>query len=1105
LLLNSAYMGDEPNRMKPASLEQVLFAEALQLPTPEARAAYLEGACGTDTPLRRRVEVLLRAAENAGDFLEQPPGGLTVADQGTIILQCKEKPGDRIGRYKLLQQIGEGGCGVVYMAEQEEPVRRRVALKVIKLGMDTKSVIARFEAERQALALMDHPSIAKVFDAGATQTGRPYFVMELVRGIKITDYCDENNLSTEERLKLFTEVCQAIQHAHQKGIIHRDIKPSNILVTVDEPGSPGSPKVIDFGIAKATTGQRLTEKTVFTAFEQFIGTPAYMSPEQAMMTSLDIDTRTDIYALGVLLYELLTGRTPFNAEELMAGGLDAMRQILLEQEPVSPSTRLSTMLAAELTTVAVHRRAEPARLGTLLRGDLDWIVMKALEKDRKRRYETANGLAADIQRHLNNEPIAARPPSTAYRFQKMVRRNRLAFAAASAITAALVMGLGISTWMFFREKEALQKAHIEAVKSQQVAQFLKNMLEGVQPSVALGRDTVMLREILDNTADRLGKNLKGQPEAEAELRTVLGLTYLKLEESGKAEGMHREALRLRKSLLGETNELVAASLNNLSRVLISRNQWPEAEAMARQSLAINRVLHGKEHPDVALSLYVLASALQRQGKLAEAETFHREALAMRKKFLGDDPDVASSLNNLAIVLRDLGRKAEAETTLREALALQKRLFGNDHPDVAVSLTHLSAVLRDRGNLPEAESMAREVLAIRRKLFGSEHKLVAFALTGLALLLEKQERFAESDPMYREALAIGLKLLVTEQMEPFVETWLTHLASTDQKHSAPQDAEKHFQDMIRLIRETLGDSHRLLGLVLHNFAEFLRDQKRWGEAAEQYQKALPLRRTRQDENLAWTLRNLGLTLRLDGKAKDAEPFFRESIEVEKQMGARSPDSGAWAMEQLAIAFSEQGKLGEAETMLREALALNRNRFGKEHRSVEQILRNLANVLQGQNKLAEAEDVWREDLAMERKLSGDGHPFVANLLDKLALLLMRAGKFSEAEPLARECLAIRENQLPNGWLTFDARSTLGSNLLAQKKFAEAEPLLLSAFEGLKQRAEKIPLADKTRLKENMGRLVLLYDATGQSEKAAEWKKQLTELAQTETGRIVAPAKP
>ncbi len=448
--------------------EEALFDAARNLASPAARRAFLDQACTDDPGLRAKVEALLAAEAEAEKFFKDAALSVVLTASGSQEAAVKIGPpgakaedgitevsGTRIGRYKLLQRIGEGGGGVVYMAEQEEPVRRRVALKIIKLGMDTRSVIARFEAERQALAMMDHPNIARVLDAGATDTGRPYFVMELVRGVKITDYCDKNQLDTRRRLDLFIQICQAIQHAHQKGIIHRDIKPSNILVTLHD-GVP-VPKVIDFGIAKATE-MRLTDKTFFTAYEQIIGTPAYMSPEQAEMSGLDIDTRSDIYSLGVLLYELLTGRTPFDPKKLLQHGLDEMRRTLREQEPQRPSTMLTTLQGTELTATAEHRQAEPPKLISLLRGDLDWIVMKALEKDRRRRYETANGLAMDINRYLNHEPVIARPPSRFYRFQKLVRRNQVIFTATGAVAVALIIGLGTSTWLFFQERTARQRA-----------------------------------------------------------------------------------------------------------------------------------------------------------------------------------------------------------------------------------------------------------------------------------------------------------------------------------------------------------------------------------------------------------------------------------------------------------------------------------------------------------------------------------------------------------------------------------------------------------------------------------------------------------------------
>src|SRR5207253_9127890 len=433
---------------------------ALRCATPEARAAYLADVCGTDAVLRRRVEALLRASESAGDFLEGPPTGLAVSDGSTLVVtELSEKPGDRIGRYKLLQRMGEGGCGVVYMAEQEEPVRRRVALKVIKLGMDTKAVIARFAAERQALALMDHPNIARVLDAGATDTGRPFFVMELVRGIKITDFCDQNDLSTTARLELFIQVCQAVQHAHQKGIIHRDLKPSNVLVTMHD--VLAVPKVIDFGIAKAL-GQQLTEHTLHTGFAQLVGTPLYMSPEQAEMNQLGVDTRSDVYSLGVLLYELLTGTTPFDKETFSKVSLDEMRRMIREDDPLRPSARISTLHAPALSTISQRRSTDPRRISATLRGELDWIVMKALEKDRSRRYESASAFAADVQRYLSDEPVLACPPTTMYRFQKFARRHKPALAAAAAIAACLILGTTVSAWQAVRATTA----EVQATKNE---------------------------------------------------------------------------------------------------------------------------------------------------------------------------------------------------------------------------------------------------------------------------------------------------------------------------------------------------------------------------------------------------------------------------------------------------------------------------------------------------------------------------------------------------------------------------------------------------------------------------------------------------------------
>ena len=769
---------DGAPKTNPASAETI-FHEVLAL-SPQDRASFLMSACGENSQLYQRVTALLQAHDAPAGFLPEEPGsGPARPPWYSSGLPCMEQPGDKIGRYKLLQRIGEGGCGVVYMAEQEEPVRRRVALKIIKLGMDTQEVVARFEAERQALALMDHANIARVLDAGATETGRPFFVMELVRGIKITDYCDQHNVSARERVELMVLVCQAIQHAHQKGVIHRDIKPSNVLVSLQD--AVAVPKVIDFGIAKATQG-RLTDHTVFTAYDQFIGTPAYMSPEQAEMSGLDIDTRSDVYSLGVLLYELLTGRPPFEGKDLMAGGLGEVRDRIREKEPTRPSTMLSTMVAGDLARVANARGTEPFKLISLIRGDLEWIAMKCLEKDRTRRYETASGLAADLRRYLNNEPIVARPPSRFYLFRKFVSRHRVLFGSVSAVAAALCLGLGLSTWSLLREKEALRralaaelseeqsrqkaeisrreaesneiKARTEASKSRQIAGLLQAMLRGIDPSVALGRDTTVLREILDRAASQVTRNLQNEPDVAAELFSTIGAVYLELGKNEPAEKVLRRALALRMQLLGEDNLGVAQSYHDLAPALWGQGKLAEAEKFERRALALRTKFLGADHLDVAASLRSLGNILVDGQKLGEATECFNRALAIRRQRCGEEHlQVAESLTDVGNVLTAQGKWEEAEGIYRKALALDRKVLGDQNPTVAQALQSLAQLLMNYDKLDEAEALARETLALRSRLFGEDHPLVADTRTTLATVFYSQGNLAEAEAQARVALLV----------------------------------------------------------------------------------------------------------------------------------------------------------------------------------------------------------------------------------------------------------------------------------------------------------------------------------------------------------------
>jgi serine/threonine protein kinase len=572
-----------------------IFGAAMEIHDEAERRAMLDSACAGDRQLRAQVEELIGTSGQAEGFFAECATAITATREelepllalngdgrdGALKDGIGDLAGSTIGSYKLLERIGEGGCGAVYMAEQEKPVRRHVALKVIKLGMDTRSVIARFEAEQHALALMDHPGIARVLDAGATDSGRPYFVMELVRGVRITTYCDDNKLDIERRLNLFIQVCQAVQHAHQKGIIHRDLKPSNILVTTHD--CVAVPKVIDFGIAKAIEG-RLTDRTLLTPHEHFIGTPAYMSPEQAELRGLDVDTRSDIYSLGVLLYELLAGKTPFDQKDLLASGTDEMRRMLREREPQRPSKKLAALPMKDLIQIANHRRVEATRLEPILRGDLDWIVMKALEKDRGRRYETANGLALDIQRYLNNEPVVARPPSRRYRLQKLVRRNRVVFAAGTAITLALAIGFGVSTWMFFRERNARQ-------------------------------EQVRLREVAGHALENEGRLRKQAENRERITQAAFLLSRNELEEADKAVD---NVTAIEPSLEAE------AVLRKLGEWHALRSEWDRAAARFDQLLQADQ----QDNSHMITMDLLMAGPIQiERGDVRGYEHFRRAAIA----------------------------------------------------------------------------------------------------------------------------------------------------------------------------------------------------------------------------------------------------------------------------------------------------------------------------------------------------------------------------------------------------------------------------------------------------------------------------------------------
>lgn len=652
---------------------------------------------------------------------EIPPAGDTRghsagSESSFILAPGLDAAGQQVGHFLLLERIGEGGFGTVWRASQTEPVKREVALKILKPGMDSLEIVARFEQERQALALMEHPGIARVLDAGLTGSGRPFFAMELVRGSPIGGYCDEKRLGLRARLELFIQVCLAVQHAHQKGIIHRDLKPSNILVADTDAGP--QPKIIDFGIAKATA-QPLTDASLHTRAGQFMGTPAYMSPEQAEGDLHSIDTRSDVYSLGVVLYRLLTGQLPFDSKTLREAGLDAFRRHIRGQPAPRPSTRLRQLAGEDLAKSASSVGIEPLRLIQSVSGDLDWIIMKALEKDRSRRYATAQEFAVDIRRHLDHQPVLARPPSTGYLLRRFVRRNRGPVAAAFTILTILVAALAVSVSLYLRESAARAKAATAAVKSQQVAKILTEMLETVSPSKAQGRDTSLLREILDLTAERLGSELADQPEVEAELREVLGRTYEGLDEFERAEAMSREVLRLRRTFLPPSDPAIALALYNHASALDYLDDLTGSENALREAVGLLQSGPGKGRDLLSGKVHdLLAWILYRKGAIAAAEEESRKAIEICTA-IGPDGTQAltQAMGTLATTLNKAARFRESESLTRDVLQRQLAEIGPTHPKIATTLNNLCHVLVRTGKFGEVEKLAPETIELERKITG----------------------------------------------------------------------------------------------------------------------------------------------------------------------------------------------------------------------------------------------------------------------------------------------------------------------------------------------------------------------------------------------------
>jgi serine/threonine protein kinase/Tfp pilus assembly protein PilF len=965
-----------------------LFERALDQPT-AARDVLLDAADEKSPSMASEVRVLLARDALTGSFLKT--GSVDASEESDFAA------GDVVNEhYRIVGLLGSGGMGEVWLAEQTEPVRRQVALKLVKAGMNSRDVMVRFESERQALALMDHPAIAKVFDAGATPTGIPYFAMEYVAGVPITTYCDNHRLSTRERLDLFMRVCEGVQHAHQKAIIHRDLKPSNILIT--EVNDKAAPKIIDFGVAKALN-QRLTADTMFTRVGALVGTPEYMSPEQANSSSEDIDTRTDVYSLGVIFYELLVGAPPLDLRKV---AFDELLRKLREDEPAKPSAKIRAQDHAASTELARQRHTEPLALFRQIRGDLDSIALKALEKDRSRRYDSPSDFAADIGRYLRNEAVLAVPPSAAYRARKFARRYRGALVTGCAFALVLIAAAAISIRQSIR-------ANGEAAEARAVTDFFQNDVLAQASAAKQSGPTAKpdphleVRTALDRAAARIAGKFNRQPEVEAAIRATIGQTYMELGIYPEARAQLERALDLHRRTLGAENPKTLKDLARLGQIARLQGRYPEAETLFERALKIQSKVLGSEHPDTLDSLHNLGTVLYLQGKYAQAEARLGQVLEIRRRVLGPEhADTVRTMGNLALVYGEQGKYAQTEALDSRILEIERRTLGSEHPDTLRGLTNLATVYVSERKSAPAEALYSEALEIQRRVLGSAHPDTLITMIGLAGVYTDLSKYAQAEALYNEALEIQ--------------------------------------------RRVFGYEHPTTLVCMNNLAEFYTEMGRYAQAEALYSETLEIRR-----------RVLG-------------PLHPYTLGVANS---------------LARAYAAHGNYAQAETLFSQTLETRRRVLGSEDSGTLNTLSDFASMYQRQGKYDLAERYAAQALAGRRHAFGANHPDTMTSAADLALAYLSQGRFTQSEALAREVLEIDRKMQPDDWSRFRAESLLGASLAGQKKYSEAEPLLLEGYQGMLTRKERIAVPDWYHLDHTRQWLVQLYQARGKPAKAAEWK--------------------